>query len=325
MDVLRNRRGATMVAMAVALTAFLALTVVGVDVARLAFTANEVQTVADVAATAGARALLDGRPMVADAQAAVAQNRVDGGPAAIDPPGTIEQGSIDLATASFVPGGVPATAVRANAEATVQNLVASLLGNAHTVVRKTATAAFVTTGSGDPTLPLALGECHFPETCVSGSCLPHLVTAPSATDNSGWTGLLQGASQQQILSYFPAPCGGGAAEPTIHVGDNISLSNGEVTPLFNAVRCMVCTLNINEFLVPVVQECQNNFNQTSPVVGFATITVDHFTFSDGSQRLCQPGGGAVNGIVINALFRTDVPGSPGGCPGCGSGYITLVE
>ena len=37
------------------LTAFAGITAIGVDVARIAFTANEVQTAAEVAATAGAQ------------------------------------------------------------------------------------------------------------------------------------------------------------------------------------------------------------------------------------------------------------------------------
>src|SRR2546428_10392923 len=54
----KNERGQVFVAAAVSLAAFLALTVVAVDIGRLAHTATEVQTVADAAANAGATALL---------------------------------------------------------------------------------------------------------------------------------------------------------------------------------------------------------------------------------------------------------------------------
>ena len=67
-----------------AMAAFLALAAVGVDLGRLAFTATEVQTVADVAATAGARTLLlnsvtgTSSNAVTAAQLAAAQNQIDG-------------------------------------------------------------------------------------------------------------------------------------------------------------------------------------------------------------------------------------------------------
>src|SRR5690349_12320916 len=57
---LLNRRGITLIAVAIWMTAFFALTAVGMDVARIAYTASEVQSAADVMALAGARALADG-------------------------------------------------------------------------------------------------------------------------------------------------------------------------------------------------------------------------------------------------------------------------
>src|SRR2546430_14991351 len=83
----KNERGQVFVAAAVSLAAFLALTVVAVDIGRLAHTATEVQAVADVAASAGATALLKKTfaranvDPIAEAQFVAGHNN-KGGPAA---------------------------------------------------------------------------------------------------------------------------------------------------------------------------------------------------------------------------------------------------
>src|SRR5207244_2741984 len=79
----RRQRGAVLVTVGVALLTFLAMAAVGVDLAHLAFTATEVQSVAEVAATAGAEALINGGNVVAEAQTVAARNMVDGRPPAL--------------------------------------------------------------------------------------------------------------------------------------------------------------------------------------------------------------------------------------------------
>jgi hypothetical protein len=329
--VLRNQRGVSLVSVGIMMAALTGLAVLGVDVARVALTANEVQTLADVSASAGARALVDGQAAAPAARQVASQNKVDGKNGAIDPPGSIQVGN--YANGTFTLNGTPTNAVRANAEATVNNFFAAIFGAQYATsrVQKQATATFVLTNRAKPTLPIALGGCHFPDGCTTQSCLPQLIAVPSTTDNSGWTGLFGGANQQNILNLIPSPCGGNGAVPFVNVGDSISLTNGQITPLFTAVQCMVCTMNQNEFIVPVVAECANNFNQNSVVTGFATITVDHFHFSNNKTGLCNVKGGTVDGIVIDTLFRSDTPRDSGGttgggsCTGCGTGYITLVQ
>jgi hypothetical protein len=319
--------------MAVSMVVFSALAVVGVDLARLTFTANEVQTLADVAATAGVRALVDGQSVLAAAQNAAAQNRVDAAAGAIAPPGTVVVGTYDPSSGIFTAGGNTPNAVRANAEKTVNNFVGAILSTPTTLVQKTSTAAYMTTGSGMPTIPLAIDDCQFQAGCQTQSCLPNVITVPSTQDNSGWTGLTaDNSSQTTVLGYFPAPCGTGGAVPSVDVGTNISLGNGDVTPLFNAVQCMLCNPNIQpkQWLIPVVHQCTaGNFNQTEPVIGFATIEIDHFITSNGTSKTCENGGGAIKQIVLRTIFRSDVPGGPPGgsvsCTGCGTGYITMVN
>ena len=111
----KQERGAVLTAFVLTSTALFALTAVGVDTGRLALTANEVQTVADTAATAGARALVEGGSAAtarAQAQTVVGQNRVNGTAASIQA-AQLEVGSYNAATGSFANGAVPANAVRA--------------------------------------------------------------------------------------------------------------------------------------------------------------------------------------------------------------------
>ena len=75
---LNNERGQSMALMGVGLTAFLFLAVIAVDVGRLAFTATEVQTVADTTAMAGAIALMNGADPTTAANTVAGGNKVDG-------------------------------------------------------------------------------------------------------------------------------------------------------------------------------------------------------------------------------------------------------
>src|SRR2546426_2423220 len=110
-----SQRGIALITMALWMTAFFAFAVLGVDIGRVAFTANEVQAVADIAATAGAGTLAKGGSSgqaKTDAQSVVATNAVDGSPASIAA-SDIVTGGYDYQTAAFQPGANPSTAVRA--------------------------------------------------------------------------------------------------------------------------------------------------------------------------------------------------------------------
>src|SRR5437762_2339948 len=78
----KGQRGQAAILMALWLTgAFFALTVVGIDIGHLGTSATELQTVADIAASAGARNLLKGgsaNTAKSDATSVVAKNKVDG-------------------------------------------------------------------------------------------------------------------------------------------------------------------------------------------------------------------------------------------------------
>src|SRR5262245_10478817 len=119
-----RERGGVLAFTGMAVLTLVGMTVVGVDIGRLAFTATEVQTVAEVAATGYAHAWLrhatladafDNDVNVAEALPVINSNRIDGQQAndVNVPPGNYELGSYDFTTASFVSGGLPANAVRA--------------------------------------------------------------------------------------------------------------------------------------------------------------------------------------------------------------------
>ncbi|TMA70558.1 MAG: hypothetical protein E6J69_02245 [Deltaproteobacteria bacterium] len=302
----RRQRGAVLVTVGVALLTFLAMAAVGVDLAHLAFTATEVQSVAEVAATAGAEALINGGNVVAEAQTVAARNMVDGRPAAIAA-GNIEVGAYAPATRTFTAGGTPANAVRATPSATVQNLLAGIFGDFTSTVQKSAIAASGALGSGQPTLPLALGECPFSQdSCLDQSCLPKFITVKDTLDTGAWTTFLS-TGNGAAKDFLAKPCGTGKeTAPVIGVGDSISL-NGGTTDIFQVVNCLF-NLGIREFLVPVVGvSCPGKFNQSAPVVGFATIVIDAVTATRKTKS-----------IELHPVIRTDVLGPPGGCAGCGT-------
>lgn len=303
----KKERGVALTAVVITSAALFAAAAVGVDTGRLALTANEVQTVADIAATAGAQALLEGGNASTarnHAQTVVATNFVDGAAATIDP-AQIEVGQYNPQTGTFTPGALPASAVRATPAATVQNLFVGIFGSSYatSTVTKTATAAFSGLGEAAATLPLAIGACHFPAltSCFAASdCLPRLSQVPSTSDNTGWTSFLNGPTDGNTVGdYLPGACGGKKTPPTIKVGDALHLNNGQVTSLLKDVEDCVEKKGFTEFLVPVVG-CDGNFNQTATVTGFAKIIVESVE-SQGNPK----------GLTLHAIFE-ETAGTPGG-------------
>jgi hypothetical protein len=247
----------------------------------------------------------NGNPTTA-AQLAVAQNRVDGQAASIAA-GNVIIGSFDFTSGAFLAGGVPTNAVRADANATVQNLLAGILGDPTTTVQKTATAAFAGISSGAPVLPLAVGDCHFAAYQGSGSCsdLPSLTQAPSASDNTCWTSLgPDPAGADQAGSYLPPTCchggncGGGVAAPQVTTGSSINIMNGQADVLLKIIADCVAD-GITQFTVPVIG-C-NNCTGAMTVKGFATIEISSVDVTSNPK-----------GINLTSICEADNPGAAGG-------------
>jgi Flp pilus assembly protein TadG len=315
----KSERGAILVATVLALPALLALAAVGIDTGRIAFTATEVQNVADAAATAGAQNLLEGGSATtarSQAQTVAAQNAVNGSGATVLP-AQIDVGQYNYTTNTFVNGANPPSAVRATPSVTVSNLFAGILGSsfANTTVTKTATAGFSGLGQAAASLPLAIGACNFPalSSCFQTSgCLPSLTQVPSTTDNTGFTSFFDGStSGPSIAAYLPSACGGTKTPPVVKVGDSINLNNGQSNgqALTGVQDCV--QKGINKFLVPIVS-CGGNFNQAGTVTGFATIIVDSVV-SQGNPK----------GLNLHAIFE-EVQGTPGG-GAYGTGEMRLLS
>ncbi len=335
---LRNQRGQSLPLLAIGMLALMGLAAGAVDIGRHAFTATELQNLADSAASAAAKVAGNYcttggtggicAPNVAASNAAaysaaqtMAQyNKVDGevtGFAASD----VVVGRYDAGT--FTPSAQPSNAVRATARKTINNIIAGMIGNPTSTITRTATATIVGVGAGLPTMPIALGDSYW-NNCINFGCAqPELVLVPDTIDNAGWTTFfLNNVSQPNIKGYIPSPCGGGVTPPYIKVGDMIQLGNGQGNAL-NAVQCLVCNQGQNNFLVPIVHT--SKFNQAAPVVGFATIVVDKFNYSTNPKvRSCgESGGGSLKGFTVRSVFNANVTGPSG--PGFyGSGWAQMV-
>ncbi len=260
-----NERGVGLISTVVVITALLAITVIGVGIARHSFTATEVQTVAEAAATAGAVALLNGgndSTARNQGQLVAEQNYVEGNLAtpSMIPLNQIEPGN--FSNGSFSAGLTPFNAVRATANATVSNMFSPLSfafvsgggfsSSGQYTVTKRAAAAFSGLGSAQPALPIALCAACFPPNCFDSTCLPTLTSVPSTTNTVAWTGFTSGSSTSTIESFVPAACDnkGGSTPPTLTAGDSnsgttIQLNNGSSgSNRPDDVRCMVCNLGM---------------------------------------------------------------------------------
>ena len=297
---LRDEKGVAIPIVAVALVALVGITAVGVDTGRVAGVANEVQTAADIAALAGMASVYEGHSAEYGANAALDLNKVNGS-TATNSLTTIEEGYID-SDYNFTPGGTPANAVRAEVSTVVDNIVLGAIGHPQTPLTREAIATLSGLGSGIPTIPIVLGECHYDPTCEGQSCMPSLSQVPDPTDNSGWTGFFDSASNSNVMDYMPAApgCTGGGEQQFIRVGDIIEIGNGQTTPLLRAVECAIEYWGTNIFTIPII-ECGHAYNQGQAVLGFAKIEVD-FVEHTGSPK----------GIWLHGIWEGQRPGPPGG-------------
>jgi hypothetical protein len=321
----KKERGVALTAVVIMSAALFAAAAVGVDTGRLALVANEVQAVADIAATAGAKALLDGGTASTarnHAQTVVAQNFVDGAAATIDPATQIEVGQFDPQTGTFTPNALPPSAVRATPSATVQNLFVGIFGSSYenSTVTKTATAGFTGLGKAAPTLPLVIRDCELQElqNCFGDdSCLPELKVQSTTEQNSCWSSLtVPQTNPGNVGQYFPEGCfdpGDNqapktfATPPVIGIDTPLNLSQGTIDGAVEWVRKCV-DHNKTTFLVPIVS-CSTNCNQSAPVTGFATVKVTGVTDHDFTLKFLtkdtsgMPGGGGAYGTGKMRLYN----------------------
>jgi Flp pilus assembly protein TadG len=313
----KNERGFALVMVAISATTLLGFLALAIDLGRLAFTANEVQTVADVAATAGATYLMAGQdPTTARSQVrtVVAQNRVAGVAASIPQDSDIQVGQYAPQTNTFTNGASPYNAVRATPSATITNQFMGMFGASYqtSTVTKTATAGFSGLGQAAPTLPLVIKDCSFPslQACFGdSSCLPRLTLQPDGGQNSCWSSLTDPSSNKpNVEQYFPSACGGSQTPPVVTVGGsvNLNLTNGTINPLVDDVATCL-SKGIDTFLVPIVA-CSSNCNQAAAITGFATVQLSNvqnhsFTVKALFNDVSGPTGGAAYGTGKMRLFN----------------------
>ena len=324
----RGERGFAMAQTAIFLVALTGLVTVGVDIGRLAFTATEVQNMADVAATAAAVNLFKNGAGTAraGADALITRNYLEGrvgvSGSGGDVPDVVE-GTVNSGTACtpgvtcegtgcFTSGGTSAVCARATMN--VQNTFAGIFGMPTSTVSRRAIASFTSLGGAGPQLPITIcSNAFLTPNCTTAACLPSGLQTPSPTDNTAWTAFFQSASQNNVNGYIPSACGGdGNTIPQINVGDAININNGAQTPdLRGIASCLTQNPPIDTFLVPVIN-CTANLNQAQAVVGFATV---HITAVDTQ--------GSDKHITFDTVVNGSAPGTPGG-QGFGSGFFILA-
>lgn len=304
----KEERGVAVPLVAIVMTVLVALAGVGVDTGRVASVATEAQNAADAAALAAVRAVVDDEDPTTRANQVLAQNSINGSPATpyLE---TLEVGYIDP-NYNFTAGGTPANAVRAAVVAEVDTVVLGAIGHPKATVTREAIATLAGMGSGVPTLPIVLGDCHFDPTCQSQSCMPYLSQVPNTTNNSAWTSFFVGnTSNSTVNDFMPEPCGDGDQQ-FLKVGDDINLNNGQTNPLLRDIECLLNN-GMNTFVIPIVP-CVGSYLQEKEVVGFAKIEID-YVVSNSSPK----------GVWLHGIYD-GTPGSPGG-GSYGLNVVSLVK
>ena len=312
----KGQRGQAAVLMALWLTgAFFALTVVGIDVGHLGTSATELQTVADIAAAAGARNLLKGgsaSTAKSDATSVVAKNKVDGQ--------SFTMSAVDVHVGTYIGGAFTETsinpsAVRATPSVTVNNVVAGLVGMKTSTIQKEAIASFQGVSKAAPTLPIVLGDCFFPEIdqCFgTDSCLPKDTKFPKDSEpRTAWTSFTGGQATGDIDQWMAASCGGGGKTiPSYSVGDTITIVGGIHNSDTHKLDCLYNS-GQRQFMVPVVQCNSTGTNLIGTVSGFATLVIDN---ADNNK-----------GVDFHVISQEIDAPLAGGCAKCGSGKMMLVR
>jgi hypothetical protein len=317
------------------LLAIISIAAIAVEVSRLTDTATEVQVAADAAALAAAQNVVktnDQTAATSAGQAIAAKNTTDGrAPGSTDTNVGLEFGSYTVAggfsLAAPVPG-ISIPAVRSTVTiANVRYLLASVFGVAtSTTVVKRAVATYTCTGQSHPTAPITICDCTLQTYLQGQPCngtggnVP-LTQSPDGSQNSCFL-----SNPSSDADWFPTDCpsvGLGLA-PLLSAGQNISLNNGQVTPILRDFASCVGD-GVHNFTIPVIH-CSNspscsigNCNHTGQVVGFATINIASTSDiqSNGSPKY----------IRFTQVCDSDAPGTGGaGSATCfGQGNVTLVD
>jgi hypothetical protein len=329
--VLRTERGFALAYVVLVLLAVCAVTALAVDIARTSFTASEVQSAADLAATAAATKLMTGGTTAqaqADADTTVSKNTIDGHVAASVP---ITFGNVNQA-GTFTANGNPLNAAKATATKSVTNLLAGMMNADTSTIQKTAIATMATISNGSPELPIVLSASCFDNAhdCTADANACPLTT--TANNSACWTGFKSGHSDNTVDGLLPTTggCAGGGGTPAglINVGDSIDVTNGTSSNIYKHLFCDWCANPNKEYLVAVVNNgaCGNpgGCNGNQPVAGFATIKIKRFLKGSPPTPMLCGDKNPPQVIELQSFRNAEEPGGTGGCATCGTGFIRLV-
>ena len=297
----KGERGIGLLVVALWIGALAVIAAVAVDIARLSHTASEVQSIADAAALAGAKALLENGGTAGPEQTAAFkvanQNRFNGQLFPLSNDATanllVEPGNFDSAASPpFTPsldGGnaVRATPTARNIPFIASALVGPFLNQASSTgsdVTKSAIAAFGCGTNCQPDLPVAI--CNDAVTTIPSNRIcestdfagvPPLNQTP-AVGVSCFTslGTTTSASADAERNDLPRICGGLGA-PSVAIGQAINVQNGQVTSVLSALRDCVKPVanggqNQHIFTLPVIASC-GGCTGSQAVVDFVALKI----------------------------------------------------
>jgi Flp pilus assembly protein TadG len=330
----RSERGIALAYFGIIMIMLIGFVVIGVDVARLAFTASEVQSIADSAALAaiGDYAANKADP-TAHTKTIVADNTVDGRAGTIASGTTagielLEAGTYDWNTKAFAVGtwgtaGI--NAARAHGKGTVTNLVAAAIGVVNSSVHRQAIAAVGGACNEVAALPIAIEQQAIQQYINSPDCenIPVTRLFQVPTDNSCFTSLSTAAAGSSSESaHVPAACCkgnkcGGGQTASLNIGDPIALNNGQDATVLQIIAgCATANPPLTQFVVPVVPNNSCAGGKTQNVQLFARIIIDHVVTTGAASK---------KGVYIKGVCLDQVSGNDPGCLSAGEQAMALVQ
>ena len=298
---LRRQRGVTAVLVAIVLTVILGFLALAMNIGHSRMVRGQLQNACDAAALAGARALDGTAAGVAAARAAAAdyagRHVTDAAvTVGVDPAADVEVGNWNFSLpreTAFTPLAgatvaqlqqMNAVLVRAGRDSSRGNSLPVWMGGIVGLGTMNVTSQAVAVGGGPRNnncpVPIVLPSCAILKngqyTC--GQTMNFTTDGTFSNDNVdtiGFTSLdpnSSSVSNSDVRNILNA----GKCLP-VQEGDNIAIQNGADfnSHVYDALVSFLNT-NGNTVAVPIVQkdDCPNpKFNQTDPIVGFATVTI----------------------------------------------------
>ncbi len=313
---LRSRNGQLSILVLVFLVAALiAIGALGVDIAHIVCTTEELQTAVDAGALAGGPHLseADKTRAVAEALTITASNRADGSMVSNNVPDTIVTVSTTDATTNS--GGT----VTVSAQKKITHLFAKLFGRRTDVVYASATAGGIGQVTQIPAgraFPIAISIDAV--TQVGGVQAPLMSCQPGQVftlyldnkedKNAAFTSFTSGSANVQYFSEAMSEALGlthsdPAVIPSISVGSVINLNNGEGGYQLMSHQFYSNIMAEPYILLPLIQGAPP-LNQSSMVIGFVALKITGISKRNGVASM--------SGIIVKPAILGRSGDTPGG-------------